>query len=229
MFMYKGLLFIFTTVSLFGQNFNITIYGLSVAKATWKINSDKVDLEYKTEGLANLIWPAENIYSTKFDLNNYNLYNFNKKINQGNLKQAVSFDMKSDSLVYKNKHRVRIKPTYNLFSLLVLIQKKFTPELDAKWLSFEHEGALFNGRFISAGLDTIDFNGENIICDHFRFDIEKSNKEDSFLDQTDRLMNYSVKENTVRQIWVERNGNRRIIKANILVNGFPFKVDIQND
>ena len=52
---------------------------------------------------------------------------------------------------------------------------------------------------------------------------------DSFLDETDRLMSYSTKEKTIRQIWVERNGNRRIIKANILANGFPFQVDIQND
>ena len=84
-------------------------------------------------------------------------------------------------------------------------------------------------RFISAGLDTIDFNNENIVCDHFRLDIKKENEEDSFLDETDRLMSYSIKENTIRQIWVERNGNRRIIKANILANGFPFQVDIQND
>ena len=42
------------------------------------------------------------------------------------------------------------------------------------------------------------------------------------------LMSFSINENTTRQIWVERNGNRRIIKANILANGFPFKIDIIN-
>ena len=83
--------------------------------------------------------------------------------------------------------------------------------------------------FVSAGLDTINHNGENIVCDHFRLDIKKNSEEESFLDETDRLMSYSTKEKTIRQIWVERNGNRRIIKANILANGFPFQVDIQND
>ena len=105
----------------------------------------------------------------------------------------------------------------------------FKPELDTKWILFEHEGALFNGRFLSAGSDTIEYNGENIVCDHFRLDIKKNSEEESFLDETDRLMSYSIKEKTIRQIWVERNGNRRIIKANILANGFPFQVDIQND
>ena len=137
--------------------------------------------------------------------------------------------MNGDSLIYKSKHRIRAKPTYNLFSLLVLIQKNFVPELDTQWLLFEHEGALFNGRFISAGLDTIDYNGDNIVCDYFRLDIKKDSEENSFLDVTDRLMSFSINENTTRQIWVERNGNRRIIKANILANGFPFQVDIIND
>ena len=80
--------------------------------------------------------------------------------------------MKDDSLIYNGKHRIRTKPTYNLFSLLTLIQKNFKPELDTKWLLFEHEGALFNGRFVSAGLDTIDYNGENIVCDQFRLVIK---------------------------------------------------------
>ena len=227
--MVKVLLFIFTTVSIFGQNFNITVYGITVAKATWTINYDTVNLKYKTEGLANLLWPAKNTYSTIFNPKDYKLDSFTKKINQGALQQSASFNINSDSLVYKDKHRIRTKSAYNLFSLLVLIQKNFTPELDTQWLLFEHEGGLFNGRFISAGVDTVDFNGENIVCDHFRLDIKKYNEESSFLDETDRLMNYSIKENTIRQIWVERNGNRRIIKANILANGFPFQVDIQND
>ena len=227
--MCKRLLFIFTTVSIFGQDFNVSIYGITVAKATWKINDDNAELKYKTEGVANLIWPAENIYSTKFDSNNYNFYSFTKKINQGALNQSILLTMKDDSLIYNRKHRIRTKPTYNLFSLLALIQKNFKPELDTKWLLFEHEGALFDGRFLSAGLDTIEYNGENIVCDHFRLDIKKNNEEDSFLDETERLMSYSIKEKTIRQIWVERNGNRRIIKANILANGFPFQVDIQND
>ena len=227
--MVKVLLFIFTTVSIFGQNFNITVYGITVAKATWTINYDTVNLKYKTEGLANLLWPTKNAYSATFNPKDYKLDSFTKKINQGALQQSASFNINSDSLVYKDKHRIRKKSAYNLFSLLVLIQKKFTPELDTQWLLFEHEGGLFNGRFISAGVDTVDFNGENIVCDHFRLDIKKYNEESSFLDETDRLMNYSIKENTIRQIWVERNGNRRIIKANILANGFPFQVDIQND
>ena len=227
--MTKHLLIIFTTVSIFGQDFNITVYGISVAKASWNINYNKVELKYKTEGLADLIWPAENMYSTKFNPKDYMLHSFTKKINQGTLKQTVSLNMKGDSLLYKSKYRVRTKPTYNLFSLLALIQKNYTPELDTQWLLFEHEGTLFKGRFISAGMDTIAFNNENIICDHFRLDIKKENEEDSFLDESDRLMNYSIKENTIKQIWVERNGNRRIIKANILANGFPFQVDIQNE
>ena len=102
--MCKRLLFIFTTVSIFGQDFNISVYGITVAKATWKINNDKAELEYKTEGVANLIWPAENIYSTRFDPDNYNFYSFTKKINQGILNQSIFLKMKDDSLTVSYTH-----------------------------------------------------------------------------------------------------------------------------
>lgn len=227
--MIKLLIIILTTVSIFGQNFNVSVYGFSVAKATWNVKNNSVDFEYKTNGLAEIIWPAVNIYSTKFDSINYNFLNFTKTIDQRPLKQSISIDMKNDSLVYKKNYRIRSKPTKNLFSLLAMIQKGSTHDLDTKWLRFDHEGVLFDGRFISAGLDTININGENIVCNHYRFDIKKYNEENSLLDETDRLMAYSVKKNTFRQIWVERDGNRRIIKANITANGFPFEIDIQND
>ena len=227
--MTRGLLSLLTTISIFGQNYNISVYGISVAKANWNLKNDKIQLKYNTNGIADLIWPADNIYSTVFDTLNYNFNKFNKKIKQGALKQSISIQLKGDSLIYKNDYRFRPKSTLNLFSLLVLLQKDYTTDLDTKWLKFEHEGVLFNGRFLSAGLDTVDILGKNIVCEQYRMDIKKGTKEDSFFDETDRLMSYSVKENTIRQIWVERNGNRRIIKANIIANGFPFKIDIQNE
>ena len=227
--MTRGLLSLLTTISIFGQNYNVSVHGISVAKANWNLKNDKIQLKYNTNGIADFIWPADNIYSTVFDTLNYNFIKFNKKIKQGALKQSISIQLSGDSLIYKNDYRIRPKSIRNLFSLLVLLQKNYTIDLDTKWLKFEHEGVLLKGRFLSAGLDTVDINGKNIVCEQYRMDIKKENKEASFFDQTDRLMSYSVKENTIRQIWVERNGNRRIIKANILANGFPFKIDIQNE
>jgi len=227
--MIKVLIIILTIVSIFGQNYNVSVYGFSVAKASWKVKNNTVNLEYKTNGLAELIWPAENIYSTEFDSINYNFLNFTKTIDQKPLKQSIYINMKNDSLNYKNHYRIRSNPTKNIFSLLVQVQRGFTHDIDAKWLTFDHEGILFNGRFISAGLDTISIKGKDVVCEYYRFDIKKHNEDISLLDETDRLMTYSIKDNTFRQIWVERDGNRRIIKANITANGFPFEIDIQND
>ena len=102
-------------------------------------------------------------------------------------------------------------------------------DLDTKWLVFDHEGVLYNSRFLLAGKDTLSLNGRQIPCNHFRMDIRISTDESPFYDETDRLMHYAVNENTVRQIWVEQNGIRRIIQANITANGFPFEFVIQND
>ena len=227
--MVRVLLAFFTTISIYGQNYNISIYGISVAKAELKITNNKLELDYVTNGLADLIWPANNNYSTQFDTSDFSLIKFTKNINQGTLKQSITINIENNLLVYDNKFRKRPELTHNLFSMLAQLIKNYSSNLDTKWLNVEHEGALLKGRFISAGLDTLDLNGKNIICDYFRIDFKQNGSDLPFYDETDRLMIYSVNENTVRQIWVERNGNSRIIKASILANGFPFNIEIKND
>ena len=38
-----------------------------------------------------------------------------------------------------------------------------------------------------------------------------------------------VSENAVRQLWVEKNNNKRIIKASVKVYGFPLEAIIVNE
>ena len=56
-----------TSIFLIGQNYNVNVYGISVANANLVMDSATVQLNYKTEGIANAIWPAKNAYSTWFD------------------------------------------------------------------------------------------------------------------------------------------------------------------
>ncbi len=218
-----------TSIFLIGQNYNVNVYGISVANANLVMDSATVQLNYKTEGIANVIWPAKNAYSTWFDTTHFAFNKFTKKIKQGPLNQSITIKMEDGMLEYKKSSKKRAKSTHNLFSLMARLRRNSALDLDTKWLVFDHEGVLYNSRFLLAGQDTLSLNGRQIPCNHFRMDIRISTDESPFYDETDRLMRYAVNENTVRQIWVEQNGIRRIIQANIIANGFPFEIVIQND
>jgi len=60
-------------------------------------------------------------------------------------------------------------------------------------------------------------------------DMEYVNASAGFLEKTDRLMQYASNPNATRQIWVERNGNRRIIQVKITAYGFPYDILINNE
>jgi hypothetical protein len=60
-------------------------------------------------------------------------------------------------------------------------------------------------------------------------DIENIDETDGFLETTDRLMKYISDPNKVRQIWVERNGNRRIIRVTMTAYGFPYDILIDHE
>ena len=218
-----------SSIFLIGQNYNVNVYGISVANVNLVMANETVQLNYKTEGIAHLIWPAKNAYSTWFDTTHFGFYKFTKKIKQDPLNQSITIKMENGILEYKKLSKKRTKPTHNLFSLMARLQRDSAIDLDTKWLAFDHEGVLYNSRFLLAGQDTLSLNGQQIPCNHFRMDIKRSSDESPFYDESDRLMRYAVNENTVRQIWVEQNGIRRIIQANIIANGFPFEIVIQNE
>ena len=49
------------------------------------------------------------------------------------------------------------------------------------------------------------------------------------MENSDYFMENIVDDNSVRQIWVEKNNNKRIIKASVKVYGFPLEAIIVNE
>jgi hypothetical protein len=70
---------------------------------------------------------------------------------------------------------------------------------------------------------------KNILCDHFRLDLIPNEDNECLLEKSDYFMKNIVAENTVRQLWVEKNNNKRIIKASAMVYGFPLEAIIINE
>ncbi|MEA1880862.1 MAG: DUF3108 domain-containing protein [Candidatus Marinimicrobia bacterium] len=209
-----------------GQNYSANVYGFPVAKAKYNLKADSVKLKYETVGIIDMIWPAVNTYTTHFDSVHFGLKSFKKKIKQEDFKQRVFIELKNGILKFKDETRNFPDSTQTLFTSFVRLIRQPYKILDTKWFEMEHEGRPMRGRFLWAGTETIKVGNTNILCDYFRMDMEYINDSAGFLQKTDRLMHYAPNPDAVRQIWVERNGNRRIIRVKITAYGFPYEIII---
>ena len=227
--MIRGIPFLLFITIICGQNYSANVYGLPMAKIQYKSISDSITLKVETIGLIDAIWPIKNAYTTNFDTTHFGLITFKKKIKQDNLKQSVLIELKNEVLHYNNQTRDRSDSTQTMFTMFARLNRQHQKTLDTKWFEIDHEGKPMRGRFLWGETETIKVGNTNILCDHIRMDMEYLNESNGFLESTDRLMHYAPDPDAVRQIWVERNGNRRIIKVSMTAYGFPFNFVIQNE
>jgi hypothetical protein len=227
--MVRGIPFLLFITIICGQNYSANVYGLPMAKIQFKSIADSVILKFETIGLIDAIWPAKNSYTTYFDSTHFGLITFKKKIKQDNLKQSVLIKLKNEVLQYNNQTRDRSDSTQTMFTMFARLNQQHQEDLDTKWFEIDHEGKPMRGRFLWGETETIKVNNTNILCDHIRMDMEYLDESNGFLERTDRLMHYAPDPDAVRQIWVERNGNRRIIQVSMTAYGFPFNFVIQNE
>ena len=227
--MVRGIPFLLFITIICGQNYSANVYGLPMAKIQFKSISDSITLKVETIGLIDAIWPIKNAYTTNFDTTHFGLITFKKKIKQNNLKQSVLIKLKNEVLQYNNQTRDSSDSTQTMFTMFARLNRQHQEILDTKWFEIDHEGKPMRGRFLWGETETIKVNNTNILCDHIRMDMEYLDESNGFLERTDRLMHYAPDPDAVRQIWVERNGNRRIIQVSMTAYGFPFNFVIQNE
>jgi hypothetical protein len=211
------------------QMYSANVYGFPVAKAEYKLRADSVSLTFETVGILDMIWPTINSYSTHFDSTHFGLKSFHKKIKQDDIKQSTLMKLENSLLKYGKESQNRNDSTQTMFTMFFRIARQSEETIDTKWLNVDQEGKHMRGRFLWAGTETVKIGNTNILCDNFRMDIENIDETDGFLETTDRLMKYISDPNKVRQIWVERNGNRRIIRVTMTAYGFPYDILIDHE
>ena len=177
------------------------------------------------------IWPHDNNYTTHYDTTNFGLRHFSKKIKQGSFKQNLSCDFNHDdsTLIYDGNTVHVPDSIQTIFTLLARITVDSLEYIDTKWFPMDHEGCSYLGRFLWSDTVTVRAMDKYILCDHFRLDLIPNEDNECLLEKSDYFMKNIVSENTVRQLWVEKNNNKRIIKASAKVSGLTLEALIQDE
>jgi hypothetical protein len=232
MYLYKKFLFILICFTfLFAEKYNISLWSIPVAQVEMINNPGEVLFKTKSIGLVNYIWPHKNSYSTFYNTDNFGLRKYTKNIKQGDFTQELTwkYNIGDSTLVLGDIKTAIIDSIQTIFTLLARVSLESYEYLDTKWFPVDHESCTYKGRFLWSDTVSVLALNKQILCDHFRLDLIKLEQEKCGVEESDYFMENIIYHNSIRQIWVEKNNNKRIIKASAMVYGFPLEAIIINE
>ena len=232
MYLYKLYIFIILFCSfLFAENYNISLWTIPIAHVELIKNEGEIHFNTKSTGLINYIWPHKNSYSTFYNKDSFGLRKYSKNIQQGDFTQELAWVYNvDDSVLVFNDTKISIADSIQtIFTLLARVSLETKDYLDTKWFRVDHESCAYKGRFLWSDTVSVSVSNTKILCDHYRLDLIKVDQEQCGIESSDYFMENIVDYNNVRQIWVEKNNNKRIIKASAEVYGFPLEAIIVNE
>ena len=195
------------------------------------MESSSNDLSFHTEtfGMIHFVWPVKNHYFTKYDSVSFGVRQYTKSIQQGKYSDELScyYDSSNSKLKYNDESITVVDSIQNIFTLLSRLSKQSVSDIDTKWFPMNHEGIPHRARFLWAGVESIEIDGANILCDHYRLDIEKIEGNSIEVYPWDYFTDHIASKEALRQLWVEQGGKRRVIKASVLIYGMSVTAELQ--
>ena len=219
---------LFINVS-YPQNYDVTILGVPLIKVQLDRSPNTIKFISKTNGLMDYLWSVENYYYTEFDSVSFGIKNYYKSIKQGDYigELNCSYDSINKTLLCNDKTINNQGSVQNIFTLLALVADKDKSFHDAKWFNINHEGLKYRARFLFINYENIKVNNNSVVCNNFRLDIEKKQIDNIRFYPHDYFTDHIIDNDAIRQIWVEKNGNK-IIKASISIYGLDVIAKIND-
>lgn len=213
------------------QVYSLSFYGIAIGEVIMDSGPDALRFSARSEGLLNMIWPFQNDYKTRFDPGTYTVREYMKTIRQKEKDFTLSCTWDDNGIYTWSKGDTLRRPQgmENIFSMLARIQQVNASDIDTRWYILDHEGQCVRARFLWANTVRVFVRNDSILCDYYRLDLEILPRGRKISEEQDYFMKYISERDLIRQIWVEREEPRRIIKA--LVSRGPLKLEalLQNE
>ncbi len=222
---------LFLVIQLSGQTrYRLSVFGIPCGNVIMTSpQADQLHFSTRSTGIVNLLWPFDNQYTTTFDTITFGIREYRKKIVQGSFKQKFKgiWQPEKGGILYGDTLVIRPANSQTVFTLLALIRKWPADSVDTRWFPLDHEGRLFRARFLLADTVRIPVENKNVLCDYYRLDLIPQEETGKILDRSDYFNQNITRPEAVRQLWVERSGERRIIKARVKLFGITLEAKIE--
>lgn len=204
---------------------------LSMSNKVIDNNTSTIIFSAKSISLLDNFFKIDNYYSTIYNINTFKMLEYTSNINQPNAKYdfKIKWDDKDKKYDYLEISYERPEKTNNIFSLLQRVRFQPIDKIDTIWIPIEHEGSLFNARYLWVDSVNVKIDSVIIKTNHFKLDLEKEENSQKKLKEISDVFNWGITlDNSIRQIWIERVEPFRIIKAEVDVRGLKFKASLKN-
>ena len=223
------LIILFVSPRLFAEDYRVYLLGVPIVNISMESSNNAISFHTETLGMIHSIWPVDNHYFTDYDSISFGIRQYTKSIYQGSYKGELNctFEPNGSQLNYNRQSVAVVDSIQNIFTLLARVSYQSVEYMDTKWFPMNHEGVPHRARFLWAGTETVGINDVNILCDHYRLDIEEVKGESVKVSPWDYFTDHVSSSEALRQLWVEKLGERRIIKASVSIYGMTVTAELQ--
>ena len=228
---FKATLIIFFVSILYTEDYRIYLLGIPIVEVSMESSTNSLDFSTQTVGFFHSIWPIDNYYKTEYDSISFGIRKYTKSIHQGNYKGKLDcdYDPASSNLNYADQSVAVVDSIQNIFTLLARVSYQSYKDIDTQWFPMNHEGIPNRARFLWIGTETVKVSGVEVLCDHYRLDIEQTKEDSIHISPYDYFTDHVASTDALRQLWVEKMGERRIIQASVTVYGITLTAEIQDE
>tara|TARA_Y100000590_G_scaffold75685_3_gene83603 strand:- start:34403 stop:35128 length:726 start_codon:yes stop_codon:yes gene_type:complete len=210
------------------------IHCVDVAMVREESQNDKMKLEFsaKTRPVFDYFFSVDNSYTTWYDVKSFEIHQYSVEVNQPNADFSYKLKWNDERKKFSTSNISYSRPekSHNILTLLMRARNLPWEELDTIWWSVEHEGAPYRGRYLWVDSSNVQVGNDKILADHYRLDLEDAQGDKVELSDVKDIFSWGiVLDGAVRQVWVERDGARRILRAEVNVRGITLTAELNSD
>ena len=212
------------------EDYRIYLLGVPIVCVSMESSINALRFDTRTLGMLDSIWPVDNHYYTEYDSISFGVLQYTKSIHQGGYSGELNcyYDSHSSELMYNDEAVAVVDSVQNIFTLLARVSHQSAEDLDTKWFPMNHEGSPLRARFLRVRTESVEINDMDILCDHYRLDIEETDGIAIQVSPFDYFTDHVASTDALRQLWVEQRGKRRIIKASVSIYGMTVTAELQD-
>lgn len=207
---------------------------VDVAMVLEETQEEKMKLEFsaKTRPVFDYFFSVDNSYTTWYDEKSFEMHKYSVKVNQSNANFNYLLKWSDETKRYSTSDISYGRPekSHNILTLLMRVRNLPWEELDTIWWSVEHEGAPYRGRYLWVDSSDVQVGNDTILADHFRLDLQEAEGDEVEVSDVKDIFSWGiVLDGAVRQIWVERDGARRILRAEVNVRRITLTAELNSE
>ena len=183
-------------------------------------DNKKLEFFAQTNNTFDKLYKVENYYQCIYDKQSFRPEFRSKKIDQPGFEQVAEAEYENGKAHYSNGKKLDIpRQTYSLLSLLMYLRFQDLDCNNSDNIKIEVEGTIYAVDLQKTGVDKIEVDNKKIKADVVKIVLTEEISHQKIFEDSDIFFNNVVNPKGKRKVWIEKGGQKRILKAKFSLKG----------